>query len=178
MESWLELEKRFRSLTAELKFCRLDAQWGAAGEYWQIAGSSRTPATEQFEILSSLAGQLLQKALTGSTGTEKQPHATTDPKLVWYNALKSNGGSFGGQSYAQHLNSNGTSAGFIFTESVNNIADAAANLCLALHAAHPPVPERKNWWQWVHDNYVKALIIGTVLAIVGAAAKWVFASAG
>jgi len=178
MESWLELEKRFRSLTAELKFCRLDAQWGAAGEYWRIAGSSRTPATEQFEILSSLAGQLLQKALTGPTGTEKQPLAAEDPKLIWYKALKSNSRSFGDQSYGQQFNADGTSAGFIFTGSLNNIADAAANLCLALHASHPPLAERKNRWQWVHDNYIKALIIGTILAIVGAAAKWVFANAG
>ena len=67
MDSWLDIEQRFRLLAPELKHHRLDAQWGAAGEYWRIAGSGSTSATEQFEILSSLAGQLLRRVLKGES---------------------------------------------------------------------------------------------------------------
>ena len=177
MESWLELEKRFRSLSGDLKYCRLDGQWGSAGEYWRIAGSARTPATEQYEILSSLAGQVLKKVLKGSDEAEKKLLGISDPKIAWYNALKGRSGSFGDHSYARELNEDGSSAGLIFTGSLTNMADAAANLCLALHTSHP-ILQRKRWWQWLHDNYVKAIIIGGILAIIGAAARWAFGNAG
>lgn len=174
MDSWLDLEQRFRVLAPELRHHRLDAQWGAAGEYWRIAGSGTTPATEQFEILSSLAGQLFGRVLKGGNELETLLLSTADTKLRWYKALKARSSSFGHQSYGEQLNENGSSGGFIFTGTVNQIAEASANLCLAFHSSHPIV-ERKTKWQWLHENYIRALIIAVVAALVGAAAKMWFA---
>ncbi len=175
MDSWLEIEQRFRLLAQELKHHRLDVQWGAAGEYWRIAGfGGQTPATEQFQILSSLAGQLLGRVLKGENKVEQLLLATADTKLRWYHALKALSSSFGDQSYGEQLNEDGSSAGFIFTGTISQIAEASANLCLAFHASYPIV-ERKSKWQWLHENYIRAIIIGIVVTIAGAIAKLLFA---
>ena len=170
MNSWLELERRFRALAPSLAHCRIDAQWGAAGEYWRIAGSATSPISTEYEILSTMAGQLLQRVLSEKIESEQSLLAIQDPKIRWYNALKLKSPQFGHQNYAQQINEDGTSAGFIFMGSVSQIAEASANLCLAFQVSHPIV-ERPSRWQWLHENYIRALIIGTVLALVGAVAK-------
>jgi len=169
MNSWLELEQRFRGLAPTLTHCRLDAQWGAAGEYWHIAGSS-SPATTEYEILSTLAGRLLQRVLRQKIESEKALLSVEDPKIRWYTALKSQSPSFAHGIYGEQRNEDGSSVGFIFTGNIRSIAEASANLCLAFHASHPIV-ERTSRWRWLHDNYIKAIIIGGILALVGAAAK-------
>ncbi len=174
MDSWLNLEQRFRLLAPELRHHRLDAQWGAADEYWRLTGARDTPATEQFEILSSLAGQLLGRVLKGGNETEKLLLSLHDTKLRWYNALKAMSSSFGRHSYAEQRNEDGSSAGLIFTGTVSQIAEASANLCLALHISHPIV-ERKTKWQWFHENYLRALIVAIVAAIATAAIKMLLA---
>jgi hypothetical protein len=96
-----------------------------------------------------------------------------DPRRRWYCLLKLSSPTFGDRSYGEQLNDDGTSAGFIYTGSLTSIADASANLCLALQASHPIV-ERKGKWQWLHDNYIKALVVGAILAVVGAGVKLMF----
>lgn len=137
MDSWLDIEQRFRKLAPELSQHRIDAQWGAAGEYWRVTGARSSPATEQFEILSSLAGRLLLAALKGDTKEEKTIISTEDEKLRWYKALKMMSSSFENNDYAEQLNADGSSAGLIFSGTVNQIAEASANLCLTFHALHP-----------------------------------------
>ena len=45
--------------------------------------------------------------------------------------------SFGHHGYGEQLNEDRSSAGFIFTGTVNQIAEASANLCLSFHISHP-----------------------------------------
>jgi hypothetical protein len=72
------------------------------------------------------------------------------------------------------MHDDGSSAGFISTDSVREPAVAAAVLCLALEASHPIV-ERKSKWKWLHENYVKAILVGAVVAPFGAVAKLLIA---
>lgn len=137
MDYWLDIEQRFRQLAPELNQHRIDAQWGAAGEHWRVTGARSSPATEQFEILSSLAGRLLLAVLKGDTKEEKAIISTEDEKLRWYKALKMMSSSFENNDCVEQLNADGSSAGLIFSGTVNQIAEASANLCLTFHASHP-----------------------------------------
>jgi hypothetical protein len=171
MKTWLDLEARFRALEPALQFCRLDAQWGAAGEYWRIAGNVSPMARQEYELLSGVAGQFLEQVYSSKIEKEQALLAIVDTRTRWYNLLKQTSPVFGDRSYGEQLNDDGSSAGFIYTGSLNSMAAAAANLCLALQASHPIV-ERKSRWQWLHENYIKALVVGIVVALVGAAAKF------
>jgi hypothetical protein len=71
MKSWLELEQRFKTLAASLQHFRLDAQWGAAGEYWRLAGGGTTPASHEYEILSAMAGRLLERVFSSANESEQ-----------------------------------------------------------------------------------------------------------
>jgi hypothetical protein len=174
METWLDLETRFRSLAPSLQFSRLDAQWGAAGVYWRIAGAGNSSAAQQFEILASIAGQQLGRALTAAGESDSKLLEIADLQHRWYNLLKDSSQEFGNLSYGQQLNDDGTSAGFIYTASLHPFSEASANLCLSLHASHP-IKDVKSKWLWFHENYGKGLVIGCILAVVGAAAKFLFA---
>jgi hypothetical protein len=170
MRTWLELEERFRALAPALQYCRLDAQWGAAGEYWRIAGSRATPATYEYEVLSALAGRFLGSVLRQDVEDERALLEVEDSKVRWYRLLMRHSPFFGDRNYGQQINEDGSSAGFIYTGSLSQMAEAAAVQCLALHASHP-LKETKSGWQWFHDNYLKGIIIGAVLAVVGAILK-------
>ncbi|MFD2270511.1 hypothetical protein ACFS07_03585 [Undibacterium arcticum] len=80
MKSWLDLEMRFRSLAPNLRHCRLDVQWGAAGEYWRIAGTGSTPTTQEYELLSVVAGKFLGQVLNASDEADKVLLQITDPQ--------------------------------------------------------------------------------------------------
>ncbi len=171
MNSWLDLELRFRNLVPALQHVRLDVQWGAAGEYWRLSGGGRTPASHEYEVLSGLGGRMLQRVLSESKESERALLAIADPKERWFNLLKSESPFFGARSYGQQLHEDGTPAGFIYTGTISHPAEAAAVLCLSLQVSHPIV-EHKSRWQWLHENYVKGIVVGTVLAVVAAAVKW------
>lgn len=174
MENWLDLENRFRSLAPAFQFARLDAQWGAAGVHWRIAGAGNPTAVQQFEILASLAGQRLERALVAAGQANSELLQIADAKHRWYSLLKESSPAFGNLSYGQQLNDDGSSAGFIYTGSIHPFSEASANLCLSLHASHP-IRDIKSKWVWFHENYGKGLVIGCILALVGAAAKLLFA---
>lgn len=70
MNSWLEFEKRFRSLSELLTGLRLDFQWGVEGQRWRLAGRS----TEEFEGLVILAGQSLEQCLDVSFSFDEFVH--------------------------------------------------------------------------------------------------------
>jgi len=171
VNSWLELEQRFRNLAPSLQHSRLDAQWGAAGEYRRLAGTGLTPATHEYEILSTIAGQLLEKVLRPTEEGEKALLGIGDARTRWYNLLKSQSPFFGDRSYGQQFHEDGSPARVIFTGSLSTPADAAATLCLSLHTSHPIV-EQKSKWPWLHDNYIKAIIVGVIVALIGLGAKF------
>lgn len=87
IQTWLDLEERFRRLIPDLKYTRLDEQTGAAGEFWRIAGGDARQAANEFELLSMLAGKLLQQV--GRNKAElKEIIVHHDFKICWYRALK------------------------------------------------------------------------------------------
>ena len=174
MENWLDLESRFRSLAPALQFARLDAQWGAAGEYWRIAGVSNSAAVQQFEILASIAGKSLERALLAAGESDSKLLGIEDVKHRWYALLKESSPEFGNLSYGQQVSDDGSPAGLIYTGSIRSFSEASGNLCLSLHASHP-IKDIKSKWVWFHENYGKGLLIGGILAVAGAAAKLLFA---
>ena len=174
MDNWLDLESRFRALAPALQHARLDGQWGAAGVYWRVAGAGNSPTVQQFEILATLAGQLLAKVHLAANKSHSPLLQIVDAKHRWYGLLKESSPAFRDLLYGEQKNDNGSSAGFIYTGSIHPFAEASANLCLSLHSSHP-ITEKKSKWLWFHENYGKALIVGVILALVGAAAKLLFA---
>ena len=142
--------------------------------YWRVAGAGNSTSVQQFEILASLAGQQLAKALVAANESASPLLQVEDAKHRWYGLLKESSPAFGNLSYGEQKNDDGSSAGFIYTGSIHPFAEASANLCLSLHASHP-VTEKTSKWLWFHENYGRALLVGGILALVGAAAKLLFA---
>jgi hypothetical protein len=121
-------------------------------------------------MLCTLDGQMLEKVLRTDVEAEKTLLAIPDAKVRWYTLMKSHSPFFGNQSCGPQLHEDGSSAGFIYTGSVSRPAEAAAVVCLSLHSSHPII-EQKSWWQWLHENYVKAIVVGVVVALVAAMVK-------
>jgi hypothetical protein len=169
VRTWLEIEARFRALAPSLKSARLDAQWGAAGEHWHVSGGVDSLVRHEFELLCGVAGQLLERVYSKKNLDDARLLAITDPKMRWYTLLKQSV-PFQNPIYGEQQHSDGTPAGIIYSATLPSPADSSANLCLALQTQHPIV-ERPSKWQWFHDNYGKALIVGVVLALIGAAIK-------
>lgn len=164
MNSWLELEKRFREVSAKLSNTRIDHQWGAAGEYWRITGSATTPTLQEFELLAALAGAALKKALKKSTPSAEFVFSEADDKTRWYRALRAWSGGFESTEHACQTNENGEFAGNIFSDTMYDPALMSANLCLKLHTDHP-FPE-KSFWRKAWDEYGSKIIVGVVVAFI------------
>jgi len=173
MKTWLDLESRFRALAPVLQFCHLAAQWGAAGEHWHVNGTAAPAARQEYELLCGVAGQFLERVYSPKVPEQAALLAIPNTKIRWYTLLKQLSPHFGDLIYGEQHNEDGSSAGFIYAGTLRSIAESSANLCLALQANHPIV-EPKSKWQWFHDNYVKAIVVGIILALVGATIKLLF----
>jgi hypothetical protein len=171
LNTWLDLEARFRALELPLKSACLNAQGGAAGEHWHLSGPMMGALPKQeFELLSAVAGAMMAKALSVKITSELELLNIPDPKIRWYTHLKQACPTFRIDLYGEQKNYDGSSAGFIYSGTLQSIAASAANQCLAMHTSHP-LREEVNKWKWFHDNYAKAIVVGVVLTIVGAIAK-------
>lgn len=126
---WLDLEERFRELSEPLREVRLDIQTGAAGEHFRLAGLARAEVIVQFQALACIAGDLIQT--TGGAAYERVDSAS-DGLTRWYRAVQELTGLQRPGPVAQQLDEQGSPAGFIFTSSVDRIAEASAALCLML----------------------------------------------
>lgn len=164
MKNWIELEPRFRGLVPRLKHTRLDDQTGAAGEHWRLAGGYDREAERQFETLSVLAGRLLAKAIVGRSDI-KSILEGSDPRIHWYRALKAYSGSHETGFPAYQANDAGENLGWIYSGSILNIGEVAANVCLYLQAHHPI---RAKWYERIYDDYGKQIIVGLVVALATA----------
>jgi hypothetical protein len=169
MKTWLDIEARFRVLAPGLKSCRLDAQWGAAGEYWHVAGGADPVVRQEFELLCGVAGQLLEKVYSAKSPDQAVLLDIPNPKVRWYSLLKQFA-NFQNLIYGEQRHPDGSSAGIIYSASLPSFVESCANLCLALQTQHPVI-ERPGKWQWFHDNYGKAILVGAVLALISAAVK-------
>lgn len=161
MNTWLEFEKRFREISAKLSHTRIDHQWGAAGEYWQIAGSAPTPAVQEFELLTTLAGAALKRAIKKSTSGAEFVFSEADDKTRWYRALKAWSVGFESARHAPLTDKNGEFAGNVFSDTMYDPALMSANLCLRLHTDHP-FPD-DSFWRKVLDECRSKTVVGVVV---------------
>ncbi|MGD2091655.1 MAG: hypothetical protein PVH61_36110 [Candidatus Aminicenantes bacterium] len=149
MNSWIDIEKRFRDIAESLKNLRLDYQWGAGGEYWHLylIGMRKNPVVSQFEELATIAGNLLNKTFDEKTELGEYLLSERDSKTRWYKALKEHSGEFEIDRNIPYLKGEP-----IFKGSVNSVAEVSANLCLKLHA-NQPIKEDRNHMP-IEKNYV------------------------
>ncbi|WP_156480581.1 hypothetical protein [Aquipseudomonas alcaligenes] len=173
MKTWLDLEGRFRALEPQLRNARLSGQWGAAGDHWHIAGLVDSMARQEFELLSGVAGRWLEKVLSTKNETDRELLDIPDPKIRWYVLLKRSSPAWKTDLYGEQRADDGSPLGIIYGGTMSSVAAASANQCLALQASHP-LREEVSKWKWIHDNYIKGLVVGAILALVGAAAKLLF----
>jgi predicted nucleotide-binding protein len=140
MSSWIELEAQFSELRTTLQFSRLEIQWGDAGEHWRIAGGADRHVVRRFEALSRVAGmKLIDEGPPLGAEIDHEP----DPLTRWYRALRHASGLFRAGTYAQQLGTDGQPSGFIFTGSIDRIAEASAVLCVELAAGSRTSKTRK-----------------------------------
>lgn len=133
MNSWLEFEKRFRSLSELLTGLRLDFQWGVEGQRWRLAGRS----TEEFEGLVILAGQSLEQCLDVSTRLGQIILAETTFVERWYRAVKELSCKFTDTHVLACKDEKGNTIGYIYLGSIYNIVEVSADTCLKLQAYYP-----------------------------------------
>ena len=88
MRDWLEIEARFRRLAEPLQQMRLDFQWGAAGEYWRLAGVSGSPTTKEFEAIAAIAGRHLESVLPKQGEVFERINGESSTLHKWYRAVK------------------------------------------------------------------------------------------
>jgi hypothetical protein len=144
METWLDIEQRFRTLAEPLRFLRLDVQWGGStGEGWHLAGMGRTSVVAEFEALSAIAGDALVKAFAGSP---QKPDWLSDPESDkrWFRALKEQSRAFEFGHVVWEADEDGKKTGTIFGGSINNVVEASANFCLTMHRQFPLRPGPDN----------------------------------
>jgi hypothetical protein len=137
MLSWKELETEFRALRNSFRDARVDGQWGSAGEYWRVAGTSDRNAERRFLALANVAGEKLAGALTPGTQEAEEVLREGDPVRRWYKAIWKIGRNFEYGLIGEQKTDTGESAGFIYTGTINNIAEASSVFCLELLAQYP-----------------------------------------
>ena len=130
--TWLELEQRFRELEAPLQLTRIDGQTGAAGEHWRWAGSPSGDAGRRFRAIAAMASARLFQDFPSKIGSFPELESESDPVIRWYKALKFIADRYEEGQYAEQINDDGSSAGFIFMGSIERPAAASATLCLEL----------------------------------------------
>jgi hypothetical protein len=173
VKTWLDLESRFRSLEPKLRDARLDGQWGVAGDHWRISGLVDSLARQEFELLSAVGGRWLEKVLSAKAEADQELLQVADPKLRWYLLLKRSSPTWKTDLYGEQMADDGSSLGYVYGGTLSSLAAAAANVCLALQVSHP-LRDEVSKLRWLHDNYIKGLLVGIVLAIAGAATKLLF----
>jgi hypothetical protein len=147
MNSWIDIENRFRNIAESLKYLSLDYQWGAAGEYWHLSGMHKNTVVGQFEELAAIAGNLLKKSFDLKTKLGKDILSEKSPKYRWYIALKEYSDEFEIDRLIAYQKGEP-----IFKGSVNSVAEVSANLCLKLHT-NQPIKEDGNHMP-IENNYV------------------------
>ena len=136
MPTWRELEKEFKELIPQMQYIRLDVQWGAAGEYWRLAGGFNRNAEKRFVALSQMAGDKLSTVLLSGTDVTNKILAERNPAYRWYRGIWKISGNFNYGFVAEQKTDKDESAGFIQTGTINSIAEASATFCVELSAKY------------------------------------------
>lgn len=143
MNTWLDLEKRFRDIAPTLSDVRLDHNWGDGGEHWNIAGGFRSGNLEQFKILVQLAGQLLEKSLPKEEQLLEKIMAEDAYERRWFRAVWETTNNRENFLFGTIKDDEGKEIGHIYSAMIYNVVDVSANLCLRLHALYPVKEENR-----------------------------------
>ena len=120
---------------------RLDIQWGAAGEHLRLAGGYNRNLEKRFYALSAITGQKLITLLPRMSGVDEDVLNENDPAHCWFKGIWKISGNFEFGVYGEQKTDEGESAGFIYTGSIPNIADASSVFCLELSSKFPEADE-------------------------------------
>jgi len=84
-------------------------------------------------------------------------------KIIWYRLMVKNTKNFQINLPAFQEDQDGNHTQAIFSGSLNDVGNIAANLCLQLEVDHPIMPK---WYVKLYQDHARELINGTVLIIV------------
>ena len=116
MDSWIDLEKRFRALAPQLAHARIDDQTGVDGEYWRIAGTATNNETvREFELLCAVAGSLISDL--DVYPPEIVDH--TDTTVRWFRLMKANSATYRQDIIGTVSTSDGEVRGHIVTANID-----------------------------------------------------------
>jgi hypothetical protein len=178
--TWTDLEARFRALPPEVKWYRLDYQWGAAGEHWHLAGGAYNAAKKEFETLATIAGGLLSTLPTSSVAPEVLNEQNAEHR--WYLALWHHMTPRVPDHMGVEMDGEQT-IGRIFTGTVREPAHLSATLCLQFSTVGVKLPPRtmlvrfkespvgKFLW-WFGEEPLRKWLGAVLLAGVAALVKW------
>lgn len=167
MDSWTDIEKRFRALEEALRGLRLGFQWGDAGEHWDLTGVARDEAYRECLLLSGVAGKMLEHSLTPEKDPGRWLLQEQDLTYRWFQAVKELSGRFESRPPAYGVDEDGNRVEAIYTGWVSNYIANSANLCLWLEAEYP-IQDRRGFWERLYQDHGRTLINGTILIIVSA----------
>jgi hypothetical protein len=143
MPTWRELENDFNELVPKMQYTRLDVQWGVAGEYWRLAGGFNKNVEKRFIALSQIAGGKLAQVLPPGTNLCDEMRPDHDLSNHWYKGIWKISGNLEHGPICELKNDDGEFAGFIYTGTINSIAEASATFCIELAAKYPdPATEK------------------------------------
>ena len=166
MDSWLDIEARFRELASPMRHIRLTSQTGADGEHWRLAGVYDRVLFEQFENLCRLAGeQLTAVCANDSSYAEILDHS--DPLIRWYRALGMQPRAVTNPMSMYSENPDGT-RNWSHVGDIEHVPQMAANLCLRLHGTHPISSEiaEASWVAQIWDKYAMPILIAVVSGLI------------
>jgi len=126
-----------------MQYIRLDIQWGAAGEYWHLAGGFNKNAEKQFLALASIAGDKLSGILSPGIDVVNEVLSESNPVYRWYKGVWKISGNFEFGFVGEQKTDKDESAGFIYTGTINSIAEASATFCIELRAKYPDKEPKK-----------------------------------
>jgi hypothetical protein len=131
MPTWYELEQRFGELRAELRFARLDRQFGTDGEFWRVAASGSPIANAKFKALATIAGR---KLTTSSLQLPDEVAQATDDETRWFKMITRSLSFYRPGFVGEMRDDDGKTVGWIGTGSLNDPAAVSAATCLELMA--------------------------------------------
>lgn len=166
MPTWSELEAGFRELEAQLRYSRLDVQWGTSGEYWRLAGSHTLNVERRFEALAHVAGEKLGRTLTVSTEQYEELLSEANPVWRWYKALWKIGDDFRFAFTAQELDENDTVVGHLYTGSIEHPAESSSVLCLEISARYPEQEGQQSLLRSFWEKYGGPVVIGVAIIVL------------
>jgi len=127
---WAQLRTEFDGLRENMRFYRLDYQWGAVGTYYRLAGGGRSEATRRFEVLAGIAGRKLRELPPDSLNPAV--HDESDAIAAWYEALRHHSGAFEIGIVGMQSDDAGNHMGNIYTGGVSQPAESSSLVCLQL----------------------------------------------